>query len=306
MSSREKRSRTIHPRYPTGSSKRSTCATWQSGGKRLIKTHARFRMPRPRPRSKRLEHREQHDRDQQDRRHLVERTVPAIRPAISVLVECADDAIAPHVIDDEEHHKGELRVHPACAQKRRRTHDHRRTEHGGKRPPDGHHAEELAFHYLESLAAGLVRGAGVVHEQARQVEQTCEPGHDEDDVECLQPKHSVRVLAACATPGGDARLGEQLMLVAGSRRRIPCTESHYVRCECGLIFGRLPANSERWQITHPCARAGWWSGTMHRGVGARLRSAPRSGSCCCCSAHSSTDATAADTASTRSSNTGAS
>src|SRR5262249_23170732 len=54
--------------------------------------------------------------------------------------------------------------------------------------------EELALHQLEALDGNPVLGRRVIDEQPRQVEQPGEPGHHENDVQRLHPKHWLTIL----------------------------------------------------------------------------------------------------------------
>ncbi|MNF91780.1 hypothetical protein D3C84_743950 [compost metagenome] len=101
------------------------------------------------------------------------------------------------VIADQQHHQGELGVHPALAEKAR----------GKAQQPDaedqaGDHrwqhdaAVQLALHDHEALLADAVLALCVVDEQARQVKQAGEPADYADDMQRFDPekKHGVEFL----------------------------------------------------------------------------------------------------------------
>jgi putative (di)nucleoside polyphosphate hydrolase len=132
---------------------------------------------------------EQHDADQQQRRHFVEPAVPARTAGVAARSEIPQQPPVPGVVSDEEQDQGELYAHPARLEQRRIAGEQPESEQRRQCGPDRHEHEQAALHDAEPLDARAVRRRGVVYEQARQVKETREPGHHEDHMPGLDPGH---------------------------------------------------------------------------------------------------------------------
>ena len=98
------------------------------------------------------------------------------------------------LIHEKQRHKAELHVEPRLGEVSRNVKEHanakgycqnRRGPSDGK-PKSAFHDSELGDERLADRTWGLVLCFAVVHEQAKHVEQTCKPRHDENDVQGLE------------------------------------------------------------------------------------------------------------------------
>ena len=136
----------------------------------------------------RLGHRQDDHGDQDQHRELVEPAVPDVAVAVVVVFEVCDQFAAVNMVGDECRDEGELGVQPAAADAVAEPEPG--AEDNCQYRARGHDAvEELALHDLEALAADAVVAHGVVHEQAREIEQPGEPGDHENNVQRLEPEH---------------------------------------------------------------------------------------------------------------------
>lgn len=136
------------------------------------------------------------DDDQHDDGHqghygrLVEPAVPYVGARVPVFPECLQDHAAPDVVEDQEPDQHELEGHPAGVQIARHVMEDGDAGQQRQYRTRRHDApEKFALHDLEAFQAGPVGRHRVIHEQARQVEQTREPGDDENNVKRLDPEH---------------------------------------------------------------------------------------------------------------------
>src|SRR5205814_2974037 len=139
--------------------------------------------------SERLEDNDQHRSEQDQHREFVEPAEPDVALRVTVRREIAQQHAAPQVVGREQRAERHLDVQPArgAAEPAEPQPD---PKDEGEHAARGHDAPiELALHELEALARGRVLGHGVVDEESRQVKQSREPGHHEDDVEGLDPEH---------------------------------------------------------------------------------------------------------------------
>src|SRR6185503_3250670 len=127
--------------------------------------------------SKRFHDRQDHDPDEQQRRHLVEHAIPALAAPIAVGGEILQQREAGAVIRDQHHDQEEFQLQPAHQQVIGRGREQRDAKTDGEQRREGHDAKQLALHDLEARIAGGVidrRGLralylGVIDEQARQI-----------------------------------------------------------------------------------------------------------------------------------------
>src|ERR1700722_20120662 len=115
--------------------------------------------------------------------------------------EGGDDPVAPQVVADEQGDQKELQLQPRLTQVVRRGEDHGEAKDRGEERADAHDDEQPPLHEDETLDAERIAGGRVVHKEARQIEQSCEPSDDEYDVKCLEPEHDPLAYRAEAMPG---------------------------------------------------------------------------------------------------------
>jgi hypothetical protein len=112
---------------------------------------------------------------------------------VAVLCEFAGEVAEVDVVHHQDAHQEQLGVHPRVAAADAVLDQERAAEEQRKHRRRRHDAvEQAALHHLEALDTDGVGGTDVVNEQSRQIENACEPGDDEDDVEGLDPEHARR------------------------------------------------------------------------------------------------------------------
>jgi bacterioferritin len=135
--------------------------------------------------SERFHGHQDHDRDQEQRRHLVGDAVEACRPVVAALGKRAQTGLQPAVVAGQRDDQHELGVQPARLQI---AGDQQQDPGAGH--ADGGHDVEPALHHTEAPVARLIADLAVVDEQPWQVEQPGKPGDDKDDVKGLDPEHA--------------------------------------------------------------------------------------------------------------------
>lgn len=133
--------------------------------------------------------RQQHYGDQDHSGKLIEPTVKDMTSDIAVVTKVVHQFQTIEVIGDEQANEQQFDAQPLSRQQHLPgvTDEQPQSEERCSDSSDGHHSEEFAFHDLETCIAFAVCTGGVVNEQARQIEQSCKPRHDEDDVPSFDP-----------------------------------------------------------------------------------------------------------------------
>jgi hypothetical protein len=97
------------------------------------------------------------------------------------------------VVADQQSDQQQFGLQPAHLQISWKSDEHGKAENDAERGADGHDGEQSSFHDLEAPDAERIRCVGVINEQARQIKQTCKPGHNRDHVQRFQPEHGCSV-----------------------------------------------------------------------------------------------------------------
>src|SRR5882757_409023 len=79
--------------------------------------------------------------------------------------------------------------------------DHRQSEYNRQGRSQSHDRKEAPLHDSEALEADCISRNSVVDEQAWEIEESREPGHDENDMEGLEPEHAT--LRVCRSYGAN-------------------------------------------------------------------------------------------------------
>ena len=188
---------------------------------------------------------EQDDADQDQHRQLVEPAVPDVAVPVALMPEIQHQLAAPEVVGDQRRDQRELGVQP----------DARAAEPAEPEPQaeaDREHAarrrdapEELALHDLEALDRRPVLRLRVIDEQARQVEQTREPGHHEHDVQRLDDRQRHRQLFCTIARRMASRRWKKWSAPGTTSTGSSCGRAQSSTAASGIVVVGLAVNHQR-------------------------------------------------------------